>query len=147
MHHTDHHASVGTEADVIQNYKLAIWVVALLVIVVGSILFVRSLVNQTTQKELHTKQVKTTEVQAYRDTMQAQLSGYAVQDQARGAYRIPVEQAMELVIKEPKLIENPNLLTGGSSAPTPTSAPANAQPGTNQPGTNQPSGAPSAPTK
>ena len=131
---SENNKEVSVEPDILPLGTLFVWVAGLCASMIVVLVIVWQYFNTTTTRELLIKQ------QMWRDPLvaeahareQARLKGYDVVDAEKGLYRIPVRQAMDL------LLDNPALL-----APIPAPAPP-APPSTSQ-STTAPT-VPSAPT-
>ena len=101
MSDTDRPASKVEEADPDATSTLLVVVVGGLLVVI-SVLFVQGLYGMSTRAEFERKVVSETprELQELRATQRERLLGGAWVDKGAGVVSIPIERAMELVVKE-----------------------------------------------
>lgn len=115
-------AKMGVEPD--HHPIMYFWgfLAAVTLFVVVAVAGVWQFVGMSTQAEVLKKELSVVdprlpEVRAY----EAKTTGeYDVVDAEKGLYRIPVTEAMKIIVSSPKLVENVGALT--AAAPPPTSA-------------------------
>jgi hypothetical protein len=145
---SEHKKEVPVEPDILPLRALFLWVGGLCVLLVVVLVALWQFFNTTTTSELLTKQ------QIWRDPLvaeahareQAQLKGYAVVDAEKGHYRIPIRQAMDLLLENPALLAPiPAPPPASQSTTTPATVPAPSAPASPAPATMPAPPAPASP--
>ncbi len=117
-------AKMGVEPD--KHPILYFWgfLAAITIFVVATVIGVAQFVGMSTQAEVLKKDLSVVdprlpEVRAY----EAKTIGeYDVVDAEKGLYRIPVADAIQIMVSSPKLVENVGLLTAAPAQSAPTEA-------------------------
>ena len=118
-----HKANIANEPDSIPTGPLVAWSVALLVVVVISSIGLRQINLRGTLDEMRAKSSAVSPGLTQREAGERQLTEYAAVDVKAGRYRIPVDEAMRMIVADPKLLKaipDPN----AAATPAATSAPA-----------------------
>jgi FtsZ-interacting cell division protein ZipA len=118
----------GVEADSPPMGRIFGLVAGLVVVVALIVVGLWQLFKQTIRSEIHEKELslESRELAEVRARDEERLKGYAVVDEERGFHQIPIERAMERLLRRPGLIRDMPL-----AKPQPASQPA--QPAKNPP--------------
>jgi hypothetical protein len=93
---------MAAEADSINTRLVAVITAASLLILIATIVGLQVLFFAMSDTEVAKKdpQAASTVLADYRASQQEKLEGYKVLDPAKGTYAIPIDRAMDLVIRE-----------------------------------------------
>lgn len=115
------HAQVDAELDVPPSFRIMAAVAILTVVLVVAVIGVWQLVLVTSDAEVQRKELgpDNPELVELRARDRGRLEGYDAIDRDAGRYQIPIERAMDLLVRKPELIASRPAASGSALPSTP----------------------------